>query len=207
MKIAQTMKSASSQLLSRLRNLDLTETLWRFRTRPTPEHVLRANKANPSPNLNSLEEIGVSMDSNKFTKWWHYFEIYDSLFGSLQSRRNSIPQPLRILEIGVWMGGSLQLWRKYFGEKAEIFGIDIDEAASRQGVNEAQIRIGSQADPIFLKSVLDEIGGLDIVIDDGSHKSKDVIMSLNFLFPHLSEGGSTLLKTYKPAIGQTSGVV
>jgi len=31
-----------------------------------------------------------------------------------------------ILEIGVLQGGSLQMWKDYFGDKAKIFGIDID---------------------------------------------------------------------------------
>jgi cephalosporin hydroxylase len=201
------LKGASSALLNRLKKLNFTETLWRIRTRPTSEHDLRANAAKPSPGLRGLEELAVSMNSNKFTKWWHYFGIYDSLFDSLaqQSRRNELPQPLRILEIGVWMGGSLQLWRKYFGERSIIFGIDIDEAAARQGVHEAQVRIGSQSDPIFLKSVLDEMGGLDIVIDDGSHRSKDVIASLNAIFPYLSDGGLYIIEdlhtSYWPNFG------
>ncbi len=191
-----TWKSASSEILNRVKKLNLTAIIWSIRTRPTPEQDLRANAANPSPNLKGLEQLAVSMNSNKFTKWWHYFEIYDSLFDTLsqQSRRNDLPQALRILEIGVWMGGSLQLWRKYFGEPAIIFGIDIDETASRQGVHEAQVRIGSQTDPIFLKSVVDEMGGLDIVVDDGSHRSKDVIVSLNALFPYLSEGGLYIIE-------------
>lgn len=168
---------------------------------------MRANVALPQHDEKGLAQLAISMRSNKFTKWWHYFEIYDFLFDSLakQSRRNELPQPLRILEIGVWMGGSLQLWRKYFGELAIIFGIDIDEAAKHQGVYEAEIRIGSQTDPSFLKSVFDEMGGLDIVIDDGSHRSKDVITSLNALFPYLSEGGFYIIEdlhtSYWPNFG------
>jgi cephalosporin hydroxylase len=168
---------------------------------------LRANVALPQHDEKGLAQLAISMRSNKFTKWWHYFGIYDSLFDSLaqQSRRNELPEPLRILEIGVWMGGSLQLWRKYFGKAAIIFGIDIDEAAGRQGVHEAQVRIGSQTDPIFLKSVIDEMGGLDIVIDDGSHRSKDVITSLNAIFPYLSDGGFYIIEdlhtSYWPNFG------
>jgi hypothetical protein len=196
LKIADIWKSTNSKFLKRLRNINVSEAFWNIRTRPIPDHILRANKANPSSNLVGLEKLAVSMDSNAFTKWWHYFEIYDSLLGpqAQQSRSNKLAQPLRILEIGVWMGGSLQLWRKYFGEQAIIFGIDIDDAASHQGVSEAQIRIGSQTDSIFLKSVLDEMGGLDIVIDDGSHRSEDVIITLNALFPHLSEEGVYIIE-------------
>ncbi len=31
-----------------------------------------------------------------------------------------------IVEVGVDNGGSLKMWKKYFGERAEIHGIDID---------------------------------------------------------------------------------
>jgi hypothetical protein len=72
-------------------------------------------------------------------------------------------------------------------------------------VSEAHVRIGSQTDPVFLKSVLDEMGGIDIVIDDGSHKSSDVINTLNLLFPHLNEGGHYIIEdlhtSYWPNFG------
>lgn len=53
-------------------------------------------------------------------KWHHYLPIYERYLSPLRSR------PIRMLEIGVSKGGSLQLWRKYFGPEAVIFGIDID---------------------------------------------------------------------------------
>ena len=54
-------------------------------------------------------------------KWWHYFEIYETF---LHRYANS---EVRFLEIGVFRGGSMQMWRDYFGEKATIVGIDIDD--------------------------------------------------------------------------------
>src|SRR5262245_40111027 len=53
-------------------------------------------------------------------KWDHYLEIYETFLSPLRSR-----ETLRLLEIGVDHGGSLQLWRKYFGSKARIAGLDI----------------------------------------------------------------------------------
>lgn len=52
-----------------------------------------------------------------------------------------------------------------------------------------QVRIGSQDDPEFLTSVVKEMGGVDIILDDGSHFSKHIRSSLNTLFPLLEEGG------------------
>ena len=63
---------------------------------------------------------------------------------------------IRFLAIGVSKGGSLQMWRKYFGEDAIIYGIDIDpECAQLDGIA-GQVRIGSQADTAFLESVVAE---------------------------------------------------
>jgi hypothetical protein len=86
----------------------------------------------------------------------------------------------------------MQIWRKYFGPKAIIFGIDIDPACKKFDDGDANVRIGSQADPVFLKSVVSEMGGLDIVIDDGSHVANHQKTSFDVLFPLLSEGGMYL---------------
>lgn len=53
-------------------------------------------------------------------KWIHYFDIYERLFEKF------IGKEINILEIGVSHGGSLQMWKEYFGDKATIFGLDID---------------------------------------------------------------------------------
>ena len=83
----------------------------------------------------------------------------------------------------------MDLWREYFGPSAVIFGVDIDESCRAIPQRSGQIRIGSQVDRRFMKSVVDEMGGLDIVIDDGSHINQHVIESFQILFPHLSRRG------------------
>jgi hypothetical protein len=116
-----------------------------------------------------------------------------------------LDRPLRILEMGVWRGGSLDLWRQYFGPDAVIYGIDIDEVITTLGIDSAEVRVGSQTDEMFLLSVIEEMGGLDIVIDDGSHVSSDVLASLRILFPLLAEGGTYVIEdlhtSYWPAWG------
>lgn len=110
-----------------------------------------------------------------------------ALLGVLQrsaesSRNGTLPTPLRILEIGVWKGGSLQLWRKFFGESAIIYGIDIDETCLQLPDPGGIVRIGSQTDEEVLVKVVQEMGGVAIVIDDGSHRCGDVIESFHTLF-------------------------
>lgn len=139
-------------------------------------------------------------------KPWHYLAFYDRVLGdwARRSRDHELPQPLRLLEIGVLGGGSLDLWRQFFGEDAVIFGADIDPACSLITAG-GQIRIGSQADPDFLRAVVAEMGGLDIVIDDGSHQVDHVIATLRTLFPLLSDGGMYVIEdlgtSYLPEYG------
>jgi len=113
----------------------------------------------------------------------HYFDIYDRHFFKWRGK------PVRLLEIGVWQGGSLDLWRKYFGPQATIFGIDIDPDCAARADHPNQVRIGSQDDPEFLDRVVDEMGPPDIVLDDGSHIGRHQSASFHALFPRLAEGG------------------
>lgn len=116
-------------------------------------------------------------------KWHHYFRIYDRHFGPFRGR------PFRMLEIGVSKGGSLAMWRKYFGPEATIFGIDIDPKCAAFDGEHASVRIGSQDDPDFLRKVVEEMGGVDVVLDDGSHDSVHIRKSFETLYPLLADGG------------------
>jgi hypothetical protein len=96
---------------------------------------------------------------------------------------------VRLLEIGVGHGGSLEVWRKYFGKEAVIFGIDINPDCAALDRPDLPVRVGSQSDPDFLRKVVGEMGGLDVVIDDGSHIGADQIASFETLFTLLSFNG------------------
>ena len=89
-------------------------------------------------------------------KWGHYMPIYSKLFEPFRKRSRS-GRAIRFLEIGVAKGGSLDMWRQYFGNEAVIFGIDIDPACADFNGKNAEVRIGSQADPAFLLSVAQEM--------------------------------------------------
>jgi hypothetical protein len=118
-------------------------------------------------------------------KWGHYLPIYSRLFEPYRVKKTAV----RFLEIGVSRGGSLELWRSYFGADAIIYGIDINPSCAAFNDNRTQVRIGSQADPKFLAGVVAEMGGVDIVLDDGSHIASHQRISFDTLFPLLSDGG------------------
>ncbi|MSQ72850.1 MAG: class I SAM-dependent methyltransferase [Betaproteobacteria bacterium] len=115
------------------------------------------------PRERSLYNLFLLNQGRDLDKWHHYFNIYERFFAPLRGR------PLKILEIGVYLGGSLRMWRDYFGESAQIVGIDKNPACAEFAGEGVTIRIGHQADREFLAQVKAEAGGFDIVIDDGSH--------------------------------------
>ena len=130
-----------------------------------------------------LLKIFESNHGEKVHKWHHYIPLYERYFAPYLKGR------VRLLEIGVSKGGSLQVWRKFFGTDAVIFGIDIDPNCAVSNGKFGQVRIGSQDDKDFLEAVVHEMGGIDIVLDDGSHHMKHIRASLEILFPHLRDGG------------------
>lgn len=132
---------------------------------------------------NPLEEFFFFGKHRIIYKWWHYFEIYNEYF------QKYVGKPIKMLEIGVFKGGSLQMWRYYFGNDAVIVGIDIDSKCAKYEEDNTHVCIGSQDDPNFLRDVCEMYGPFDIVLDDGSHMVKHQITSFEILFPLLNNGG------------------
>jgi hypothetical protein len=124
-------------------------------------------------------------------KWVHYLPIYESAFRPYRDR------PIRMLEIGVFQGGSLAMWRKYLHPESVIVGIDIDPETKQYDdpASQVHVRIGAQQDVDFLRSATDEFGPFDIILDDGSHISSHMIETFEYLFPNaLADGGVYLVE-------------
>jgi 23S rRNA U2552 (ribose-2'-O)-methylase RlmE/FtsJ len=109
-------------------------------------------------------------------KWKHYFPIYESHF------KRFINRDLVLLEIGCGQGGSLQLWKRYFGPHARIIGIDINPECSAFAEDQINIRIDDQKDKTFIAKTVQEFGPPDIVIDDGSHFMSHIKASFDELY-------------------------
>jgi hypothetical protein len=122
-------------------------------------------------------------DRKGLDKWISYFEVYDRYFGKYRGK------PLKMLEIGIFQGGSLKMWKEYFGENASIVGIDINPGCKQYEEPQIDIRIGSQDDAEFLRKVSEEFGPFDIVLDDGGHMMDQQIISFENLFPQVKNGG------------------
>jgi hypothetical protein len=116
-------------------------------------------------------------------KWNHYFEIYERHFGRFRG------QEVHLLEIGVYSGGSLGMWREYFGPRCKVYGVDIEPSCKAYEGESVRVFIGDQADRNLWQRVKQEVPVLDIVIDDGGHLAEQQIVTLEELLPHLRAGG------------------
>lgn len=121
--------------------------------------------------------------SRPMMKWLHYFDIYETYFSRY---RNT---PVNMLEIGVAEGGSLEMWQKYFGKKARIFGVDINPDCKRFEEGNVKVFIGDQADRNFLRTLKQKIPKLDIILDDGGHTMNQQIATFEELYPHIKDDG------------------
>lgn len=107
-------------------------------------------------------------------------------------------RPLRFFEIGVYQGGSLQMWREYF-PKATIFAIDINaETLQWNGkIRDCSVTLVDQGSPQALREFVAKTGGqFDLIVDDGGHHMHQQLTSFNVLFPHLVPGGAYVLEDY-----------
>lgn len=134
-------------------------------------------------NTSDLEKYFRNNTGRLIYKWDHYFDVYERHFKRFRNKE------ITILEIGVSQGGSLQMWKDYFGDRAKTFGIDIDPRCKNLEEENIKIFIGSQSDKKFLRKVKEQMPKIDIIIDDGGHTMKQQIVSYEALFDHLKEDG------------------
>jgi hypothetical protein len=118
-------------------------------------------------------------------------------------------EPITIVEIGVLGGGSLQVWRSYFVPQARVVGVDIDPECLAHASEGIEVHIGDQADRAFLEALADQLGTIDIVLDDGGHEMEQQITSFEVLYPRLSPTGVYVCEdvhsSYLPAFGAGRG--
>jgi len=138
--------------------------------------------------MSTLREIFESHTGRLIHKWDHYFDIYERYFSPYRG------SAVNLLEVGISHGGSLQVWREYFGKDASIFAVDINAECKKFEDEKTKIFIGSQEDEVFLKQVTDALPPLDILIDDGGHTMNQQLVSFRNLFPAVKNAGIYLIE-------------
>lgn len=151
--------------------------------------------------MNSIDAFYKSPYSS--IKLSSYFNVYDQLF------KKFIGLEFTFVEIGVLNGGSLFMWRNYFGPKARIIGVDLNPSALVWEDFGFEIYIGDQADPNFWESFNALVGNIDVVLDDGGHKYLQQIITVEKLVENINDGGLLVIEdihtSYMKAFGAKRG--
>jgi len=116
-------------------------------------------------------------------KYDTYFPIYEALLGEYRGKE------IVLVEVGVFNGGSLFMWRDYLGPKARIIGIDLNPDAREWENHGFDIYIGDQSSDIFWINLFEEIGNIDVLIDDGGHTNRQQIVTTHHAIQNINDGG------------------
>jgi hypothetical protein len=155
---------------------------WRFGAAPDWNRVGTSSASertdNPLMNYFVTHNTGAGI-----WKWLHYFDVYHRHLQRFRGRR------LNVLEIGIYSGGSLAMWREYFGPGATIYGVDIEPACKAYENDWTRVFIGDQGDRKFWRLFKAQAPAMDVIIDDAGHEPNQQIISLEELLPSMKEGG------------------
>ena len=117
-----------------------------------------------------------------------YFQAYDTLLAKYRGKA------ITFVEIGVLNGGSLFMWREFFGPEARIIGVDLNPGAKKWEQHGFEIVIGSQQDPEFLQKLCDQVGPIDVVLDDGGHTYLQQVITAECLLDQITDGGVLIVE-------------
>ena len=132
-----------------------------------------------------------------------YFAVYDELFAPYRGR------DVTFVEIGISGGGSLEVWRSYFGAGSRIIGIDLNPALQTELEKDGfEVFIGDQADPAFWRRFYAQVGNVDVLLDDGGHTNIQTWTTLTQSIDHINDGGLFVVEdthtAYKRSFGNPS---
>jgi hypothetical protein len=133
----------------------------------------------------SLRDIHLAKTGKVSDKWSSYLDFYEEVFAS--KRLDNI----ELLEIGVQNGGSLETWAQYFPNAQRIIGVDVDPLCGELTYDDPRIQV-----LVCPGQKLDIAGQFDIIIDDGSHTSDDMIAQFEKLWPQVKTGGLYIVEDF-----------
>lgn len=139
----------------------------------------------------TIKSLAANYDTDKRVHT-HYLQNYEEHFGHLADKE------VRLLELGVYHGGSLLLWRDFF-EKGLIAGLDIEAVEVDDPSGRIRVYQGMQQDTELLDRIARETApdGFDIIIDDCSHIGVLTRVSFWHLFEnHLKSGGLYVIEDW-----------
>jgi hypothetical protein len=148
-----------------------------------PNHPIDSNPITSKTSQNPLKDYFDAHKTGRgLWKWEHYFDVYH------HHLRKYVGKEVAVLEVGIYSGGSLDMWRTYFGAGCKIYGVDIEDACKAYQKEGIEVFIGDQADRSFWRTFKQQVPRVDILIDDGGHAPEQQIVTLEEMLP-TSPGG------------------
>ena len=117
-----------------------------------------------------------------------YFDVYDKIFDKFRNKK------ITFVEIGVLNGGSLLLWKKFFGDQARIIGIDLNPDCKKFEKDGIEIFIGDQSSESFWDHFFEKVGKVDILLDDGGHTNQQQIITTIKSISNINDGGVLVIE-------------
>jgi hypothetical protein len=152
--------------------------------------------------LSRSDSWELGSDCFAFYKNQQLIEQFDRFWSGTDFR------PRRMLEIGIWDGGSTVLWYEHLRPE-RLVAIDLQDREDSPyfcryvTANGLEGRVltrwkTDQADRVALEKIVErDLGGeLDLVIDDGSHLLEPTRASFEALFPRLPPGGLYIIEDW-----------
>jgi hypothetical protein len=135
--------------------------------------------------MKTLLELYKSHTGKVSDKWALYLREYDRLFAPYRD------EAISLLEIGVQNGGSLEIWSQYFPNAQKIVGCDINPDCAKLTYENPRIAVivGDATTAETQTQVLAQFSCFDLIIEDGSHTSIDIVKAFAKYFPVLKSGG------------------
>ena len=130
-----------------------------------------------------LHRYFLNNSHKRLHKWIHYFDIYETHFARFRGKA-----PVMV-EIGVMGGGSLKMWKEYFGEGSRIVGVDINPDCKVHESEGIEVFIGSQDDPALIDALFAKYPHVDLVLDDGSHMMRHMIATFELMYDRVQPKG------------------
>ena len=136
----------------------------------------------------TLDEIAKKYSTDKSENGHGYCKYYDMVLAPIRNRN------IVLLEIGIDQGASIKMWQEYFPQ-AVIHAIDLREAYEYLHDGRTFTHVVDQSNKADLICFAENYPhGFDVVIDDGSHQSADMILTFETLFPYVESGGLYIIE-------------
>jgi hypothetical protein len=149
----------------------------------TEVHSGRARDSSPLDPGNPLARyFAAHTEGAGMHKWIHYLDVYH------RHLQRFVGTEVNVLEIGIASGGSLGMWKEYFGARSRIYGMDIEPGCKMFEDGQTRVFVGDQSSRAFWRQVREQVPRIDILIDDGAHLPEHMIVTLEEVLPAMPPG-------------------